>query len=164
MVKALYPGTFDPVHNGHLDIAVRASRLFDTLIVAVYETPPKNTLFAPHERVDLFKCAVESVGNVEVTSFSGLTPHFAREIGAEVIVRGLRAGPDFDTESELALMWRQLDSGIDVACLISELKYQFVFSSRIKEVAHLGGDVSALVPEAVSTKLRDRFKFQSQEI
>ena len=163
MVKALYPGTFDPVHNGHLDIAVRASRLFDSLVVAVYETPPKKTLLSSRERVDLFRGAVGSVDNVEVTSFSGLTPHFAREVGANVIVRGLRAGPDFDTESELALMWRQLDSTIDVACLISELKYQFVFSSRIKEVAQLGGDVSALVPKTVSTKLRNTFKFQSQE-
>lgn len=161
MVKALYPGTFDPVHNGHLDIVLRASRLFDSLVVAVYETPPKKTLLEPRERVDLFKNAVASVGNVQVTSFNGLTPHFAKEVGASVIVRGLRAGPDFDTESELALMWRQLDSTVDVACLISELKYQFLFSSRIKEVAQLGGDVSEFVPDAVFTKLGNTFKFQS---
>ena len=158
MVDAIYPGSFDPVHNGHVDVAIRASRLFDRLIVAVYDSPPKQVLFTTEQRVSLFSDAVANLSNVEVVSFSGLVTSIARELGAKFIVRGLRAGYDFESEFEMTHMWRNLDPGIDVVCMMSALLYQFVYSSRIKEVAQLGGDISSLVPHGVSSELKARFK------
>lgn len=153
MASALYPGSFDPVHNGHVDIATRASRLFDELIVGVYDAPPKNLMFTTEERVELFERSVPHLSNVKVVPFVGLAPVVAREVGAEFIVRGLRAGFDFETEFEMALMWRNVDPDIDVACLMSSLDYQFVHSSRIKEVAALGGKIDNLVPAPVFSAL-----------
>jgi pantetheine-phosphate adenylyltransferase len=158
LANAIYPGSFDPVHNGHVDIATRASKLFDRLVIAVYETPPKQTLFTTDERAGLFEDSVAHLSNVEVQPFSGLTTAYARRVGASFVVRGLRAGLDFETEFELALMWRNLDAEIDVVCLMSALQYQFVYSSRIKEVAQLGGDVRGLVPDRVNAELQARFK------
>ena len=158
MPDAIYPGAFDPVHNGHVDIVARSSKLFDKLTIAVYETPPKQMLFDPRERVELFQRAVAHLGNVEVVSFSGLVPDLANRMGVKFVVRGLRAGYDFETEFEMAHMWRSLDSDIDVVCMMSALEYQFVYSSRIKEVAQLGGDIQGLVPKQVSEELRARFK------
>ena len=157
MPSAVYPGSFDPVHNGHVDIAARASRLFERLLVAVYETPPKSLLFTNEERVTLFKDSVAHLPNVDVVSFNGLAPELARDVGAKFIVRGLRAGYDFETEFEMAHMWRNLDPEIDVVCMMSALQYQFVYSSRIKEVAQLGGDIASLVPEQVAARLRAKF-------
>ena len=157
MPSAVYPGSFDPVHNGHVDIAARASRLFERLLVAVYETPPKSLLFTNEERVTLFKDSVAHLPNVDVVSFNGLAPELARDVGAKFIVRGLRAGYDFETEFEMAHMWRNLDPEIDVVCMMSALQYQFVYSSRIKEVAQLGGDIASLVPEQVAALLRAKF-------
>ena len=139
MVKAVYPGSFDPVHNGHVDITTRAARLFDQLVVAVYDAPPKSLMFSTDERVDFFQRAVNHLPNVEVQRFTGLAPDFARGVDAPFIVRGLRAGFDFELEFEMALMWRNLAPDIDVVCMMSSLEYQFVFSSRIKEVSALGG-------------------------
>ena len=156
MTKALYPGSFDPVHNGHVDIVERASKLFDEFIVGVYDTPPKNLMFTTDERVDLFKKSVEHLANVRVQPFVGLAPTVARELGAEFIVRGLRAGFDFELEFEMALMWRNLAPDIDVVCLMSSLEYQFVYSSRIKEVAKLGGNIDNLVPDHVSAALKGK--------
>ena len=158
MARAVYPGSFDPVHNGHVDVAVRASKLFDHLTIAVYDAPPKRVLFSTQERVDLFKESTAQLSNVEVISFSGLVaPDLARQLEAGFIVRGLRAGFDFETEFEMALMWRNLDPDVDVACLMSALQYQFVYSSRIKEVARLGGDVRSLVPASVSAAMTAKF-------
>ena len=156
MVKAIYPGTFDPVHKGHVDIASRASTLFDELIIGVYDAPPKNVMFNSQERVDLFKESVAGLPNVEVVSFGGLAVDFARESGAKFILRGLRAGFDFELEFEMALMWRNLAPDIDVVCMMSALEYQFVYSSRIKEVALLGGKIEGLVPRAVATALKTK--------
>ena len=156
MTKALYPGSFDPVHNGHVDIVERASKLFDEFIVGVYDTPPKNLMFTTDERVDLFKKSVEHLANVRVQPFVGLAPTVARELGAEFIVRGLRAGFDFELEFEMALMWRNLAPDIDVVCMMSSLEYQFVYSSRIKEVAKLGGNIDNLVPDHVSAALKGK--------
>ena len=156
MPSAIYPGSFDPVHNGHVDIVTRAARLFDRLMIAVYDSPPKQVLFTTDERVQLFKESVEHLPNVDIRSFSALAPSFARQVGAQFIVRGLRAGHDFETEFEMALMWRNLDPQIDVVCMMSALQYQFVYSSRIKEVARLGGDIQSLVPQPVVAKLRTK--------
>ena len=156
MVKAIYPGSFDPVHNGHVDIATRASKLFDTLIIAVYDAPPKRLMFTTDERVEFFKQSVSDLTNVEVVPFTGLAPIFARGVGAEFIIRGLRAGFDFEMEFEMALMWRNLAHDIDVVCMMSALEYQFIYSSRIKEVAGLGGYIDNLVPPHVATLLNER--------
>lgn len=154
MAKAVYPGSFDPVHNGHVDIATRASKVFDEVIVAVYDAPPKNLMFTTEERVGLFEECLVDVPGVRVVRFTGLAPIFARTSGAGFIVRGLRAGFDFEQEFEMALMWRNLAPDIDVVCMMSSLEYQFVYSSRIKEVALLGGEVDNLVPQPVASALR----------
>ena len=157
MKRALYPGSFDPVHHGHMDIVTRASKVFDRLYVAVYESPPKRLVFTTQERIGLFDAAIGHLGNVEVGPFAGLVTQLARDRGAEFIVRGLRAGNDFETEFEMAHVWRNLDPDIDVVCMMSALQHQFVHSSRIKEVAQLGGDVSGLVPSNVQTALKGKF-------
>ena len=154
MVNAIYPGTFDPVHNGHVDVAERASKLFDGLLLGVYDSPPKSVMFTAQERVSLFQESVAHIPNVKVESFGGLAVDFARNVGAQFIVRGLRAGFDFETEFEMALMWRKLAPDIDVVCMMSALEYQFVYSSRFKEVAKLGGNISSLVPQCVADALK----------
>ena len=127
MAKAFYPGSFDPAHNGHIDVARRASRLFDRVIVGVYKAPPKNLMFDTEERVALFEKSLDGITNIEVVPFTGLAPTVAREVGAEVILRGLRAGFDFEQEFEMALMWRNLAPDIDVVCMMSSLEHQFIF-------------------------------------
>ena len=157
MPKAIYPGSFDPVHNGHVDIARRAAGVFDEIIVAIYDQPPSKTLlFTTEERVQLFAEATAEMPNIRVTPFGGLAPDFARSVGADFILRGLRAGFDFEMEFEMALMWRNIAPDIDVVCMMSSLEHQFVYSSRIKEVARLGADVAGLVPESVATAMRGK--------
>ena len=158
MRTAVYPGSFDPVHNGHVDVATRASAVFDRLVIAVYESPPKQILFSSKERVALVQEAIGHLDNVEVSVFSGLVaPHLVQSVGAKFIVRGLRAGLDFETEFEMALMWRTLDPDVDVVCLMSALQHQFIYSTRIKEVAKLGGDVRGLVPECVVSEMKAKY-------
>ena len=157
MATAVYPGTFDPAHNGHVDIVARASKIFDRLVVAVYESPPKEVLFTTAQRVEFFRDSTRNLSNVDVVSFDGLATDFAREVGAGFILRGLRAGIDFESEFEMTLMWRSLDPTIDVVCMMSSLQFQFVYSSRIKEVAKLGANVQDLVPQRVAAELNARF-------
>ncbi len=157
MAKAIYPGSFDPAHNGHIDIARRAATVFDELVIAVYKSPPtKRLMFSTEERVEMFQESVSDVPNISVVPFTGLAPVVARENGAQFIVRGLRAGLDFELEFEMALMWRHVAPDIDVVCIMSSLDYQFVYSSRIKEVASLGADVSELVPPHIAEALASR--------
>ncbi len=148
-VTALYPGTFDPVTNGHTDVVRRAAALFDSLIVAVYEGSHKSVTFNVKERVQMFREAIADTKNVEVMSFSGLTVDFARETGANAIVRGLRITSDYEYESAMALMNRHLDNDIETVCLFSSIENQYVSSSRVKEIAALGGKISGLVPSNV---------------
>lgn len=156
MVKAFYPGSFDPAHNGHVDVANRASKLFDEVVIGVYEAPPKTLMFDTDERVKLFSDALFGIDNVEVVPFTGLAPDVAREVGAKVILRGLRAGFDFEQEFEMALMWRNLSPDIDVICMMSALEHQFIYSSRIKEVARLGASIDNLVPPHIAKALKGR--------
>ena len=163
-MKAIYPGSFDPVHNGHLDLIIRASDLFEHLTVGVYEESNKeesnkNILFTSSERVNLISESILPYKeNVDVVSFSGLAVEFAKSLGAKFILRGLRAGFDFELEFEMALMWKKLNKDIDVVCLMSALEYQFVSSSRIKEVSRLGGNITGLVPDIVIDALKLKFK------
>ena len=156
MAKAFYPGSFDPAHNGHIDVAKRASRLFDQVVVGVYQAPPKVLMFDTEERVELFQESLKGIDNVEVVEFTGLAPTVAREVGAEVILRGLRAGFDFEQEFEMALMWRNLAPDIDVVCMMTALEHQFIYSSRIKEVARLGANIDNLVPPHIASALKER--------
>lgn len=159
MPRAIYPGSFDPVHNGHVDIATRASAVFDEIVVAIYDRPPSKTLmFGTEERVQLFSEATENITNIRVTPFTGLAPDFARASDADFILRGLRAGFDFELEFEMALMWRNIAPDIDVVCMMSSLENQFVYSSRIKEVAQLGADISKLVPANVLKAMREKLQ------
>ena len=160
MITAIYPGSFDPVTLGHVDIVVRAAAIFDRVLVSVYDTPSKALLFDTDERVALFQRAVEGVANVEVRRFSGLVVEAARQMGAGAIVRGLRSGSDFEYEFEMAYMNKKLAPDVEVVCMMASLPYQYVSSSLVKEVIGLGGDVTGLVPphvmEAVRSKMRLR--------
>jgi len=151
---ALYPGSFDPITKGHVDVAARSAALFDQLVIGVFDTPSKDLMFSTEERVQLVKEAVGHLSNVTVESYRGLTVEFLKEIGAKFIVRGLRMGSDFEREFDMALMNQKLDSEIDTVCLMSNAEYQFISSSLLKEVAELGGKASVFVPECVADALK----------
>lgn len=158
MTIAVYPGSFDPVTNGHVDIARRAASLFDRLIVGVYDTPSKRMLFSTDERVELFREAVADLPNVEVAPYKGLTVRYAKESGAKVMVRGLRANSDFEYEFEMAMMNRNMIPEIEVVCMMTRLDYQFLSSSLLKEVCQLGGLISNLVPKHVEAALQRKLR------
>ena len=154
MTIAIYPGSFDPITNGHLDIVTRAARFFDKIIIGVYEKSNKHLVFSTEERVDLARRAVANLPNVEVKAFSGLTVDFAKQEKAQVMVRGLRMNADFEKEFEMAMMNRKLSPELDMLCLMASQEYQFLSSSLLKEVASLNGNISDLVPEHVAEALR----------
>ena len=158
-VIAVYPGSFDPVHRGHVDIARRAARLVDELIVAIYISPSKKLLFSADERTALWKNAIEeeSLVNVRVEQFEGLIVDFARHQKAEAIVRGLRAVTDFEYEFQQALMNRKLAPEIETLMIITALPHLFISSSLLKEVARLGGDLDGIVTPGVARALRERY-------
>ncbi len=156
MTIAIYPGTFDPITNGHINIATRAARLFQKIIVAIACNPAKNTFFTTEERVRLAQQALAHLPNVEVRSFDGLTVEFAREVKASVMVRGLRMSADFEREFEMAMMNKKLDPTLELVCFMSSQEYQFLSSSLLKEVASLKGDISCLVPEEVAQAIRQK--------
>ncbi|MGB2583715.1 MAG: pantetheine-phosphate adenylyltransferase [Dehalococcoidia bacterium] len=157
MTKAIYPGSFDPVTNGHLDIANRAAALFDELIICVYDVPLKSLMFSTRERVDLMKKSVTHIPNVRVEPYTGLTVNFAQKVNARVLVRGLRMSSDFEREFEMALMNKKLAPDIELVCFMTSLEYQFISSSLLKEACQLGGDISNLVPKHVAVALAEKF-------
>lgn len=156
MTVAIYPGTFDPMTQGHEDIVRRAASLFGRVIVGVADSRGKNPLFAPAERVEIAREALASLPNVEVTSFSGLLVNFVRDRQAQVVIRGLRAVSDFEYEFQLAGMNRQLMPEIETIFMTPTDKYQFVSGTLVREIAMLGGDVSKFVSPIVSARLRDK--------
>ncbi|MHB1415547.1 MAG: pantetheine-phosphate adenylyltransferase [Chloroflexota bacterium] len=157
MTLAVYPGSFDPITNGHVDVARRAAAIFERVVVAVYDTPPKNVLFATAERVEMARHALAGISNVTVDSFSKLTVDYTRGVGGKVIVRGLRAISDFELELQMALLNRQLAPDIEVICLMASQQHSFLSSSIVKEIAKLGGAIEDLVPATVASALRDRY-------
>ena len=156
MIIAIYPGTFDPITNGHLDIATRAAKIFEKLIIGVYDTPNKHLLFTTEERVELVRQAIVGLLNVEVEAFSGLTVDFARKVGAKAMVRGLRASGDFEREFDMAMMNKKLSPELELVCLMARLEYQFISASLLKEAARLGGNIDNLVPKHVAEALREK--------
>lgn len=157
MRKAVYPGSFDPVTFGHLDIIERASRVVDEVIVAVLVNSSKNPLFTIEERVSMLQQVTEHFPNVRIETFQGLTVDFARKIGANIMVRGLRAVSDFESEMQIAQTNHSLNPEIDTVFFTTSLEYAFLSSTIVREVASYGSDVSNMVPDAVAKKLRERF-------
>ncbi len=157
MRRAIFPGTFDPIHCGHIDIARRAALLVDELIVAVYEKSSKTQLFQPEERIVMAKEALKDIASIRVVGYSELTVEFARKIGAKTIVRGLRVGSDFEYEFRMALANKRLHQEIETIALITDEENTFISASMVKEIALLGGDVSSMVPANVLAALLRRF-------
>jgi pantetheine-phosphate adenylyltransferase len=154
---AVYPGTFDPVTNGHLDLAERGRKHFDQLYMGVLANEDKEPLFSLDERLDLMREAVAAWENVEVTSFDGLLVDFARKVGAQMILRGIRAITDLEYEMQMAMMNRKLAPGLETVFLLPSETYSYVSSRLVREVARLGGQVEDLVPQAVARALVRRF-------
>ena len=154
MTIAVYPGSFDPITKGHLDIATRSARLFDKLIIGVYETPNKHLLFTIEERVEMVRQAIAGLPNVDVESFAGLAIDFAMRAKAETMVRGLRMSADFEREFDMGMMNKRLCPKLELICLMSSLEYQFLSSSLLKEAAKLGGNIEDLVPKHVASALK----------
>jgi len=153
---AIYPGSFDPITNGHLDIAIRAARLFERLIIGVYDIPDKKVLFTTKERVELVRQAIVNLPNVEVEAYTGLTVDFARKAKAQTMVRGLRMTADFEREFDMAMLNKKLYPELELVCLMSRLEYQFLSSTLLKEAARLGGNIDDLVPKHVAKALRKK--------
>ena len=154
---ALFPGSFDPFTNGHLDLARRASMLFDRVVIAVAQNSAKTSLFSIEERVEMIESAVRGIRGASVMHFSGLLVDCARSIGAQAIIRGLRAVSDFEFEFQMALMNRRLAPGVEIAFLMPSQEFTYLNSTLVKEVARHGGEIHGLVPPLVERRLRERF-------
>lgn len=161
MVKAIYPGSFDPITNGHLDILERASHLFPEVVVAVLVNPSKMGLFTHQERAEMITSVTSHLSNVRVDSFSGLTAEYARQKEASVLIRGLRAVSDFDAEFRLALANKKLNPSLETVFLMTSAENLFLSSSTIKEIVSLGGSPAGMVPELVASRLIEKFRPRS---
>jgi pantetheine-phosphate adenylyltransferase len=159
MKIAIYPGSFDPVTNGHLDLIKRGLQLFDQLLVAIADNPDKKPLFSGEERLEMVKTVVEDLKQVKVVLFTGLLANLAKEIKASAIIRGVRAISDFEFEFQLALMNRKLAPRTETVFLIPSEKYTYLSSNLIKDVARFNGDINCFVPEIVEKKLKEKFGF-----
>ena len=157
MTIAIYPGSFDPITHGHLDIIKRASSIFDELIVGVYDRPEKRLLFSTEERLQMVQQAIAHLKNVRAQPYSGLTVDLAKKVGAQVLVRGLRMSSDFEREFEMAMMNKKLAPDLELVCFMASLQYQFLSSSLLKEVAQLGGCLEDMLPDHVAAALRKKF-------
>jgi pantetheine-phosphate adenylyltransferase len=158
MKRGIYPGTFDPVTNGHLDLVQRGMRIFDEIIIAVAPSPRKEPLFTIEERLRMIREAVKEYRNVKVEAFSGLLVDYAKSKGGVAIIRGLRAVSDFEYELQMALMNRRLDTEVETVFMMPSEEYSFLTSTIVKEVASFGGSVTGLVPDAVENALDEKFR------
>ncbi len=158
MVRALFPGTFDPIHFGHIDIARRATQLFDEVIIAVYDRPLKSLFFSPETRIELVRQSFNQVPKIIVTGYSSLTVDYCHAVDAQVIVRGLRVFSDFELEFRMALANHRLAPNIESVALITAEEHTFLSSTTVREIASLGGDVSSMVPAHVENALKSRFQ------
>ncbi len=157
MTIAVYPGSFDPLTNGHLDIATRAAKLFEKLIIGIYATPEKHLLFTTLESLELARQSIVHLPNVEAVTFHGLTVDFAKKMNAKTLVRGLRINADLENEFDMAMMNKRLNPELELVCLMATAEYQFVSSSLLKEIAKLGGNITEFVPKPVAAALRKKF-------
>ncbi len=157
MVRAFYPGSFDPIHNGHIDIAKRAARLFDEVIVGVYDMPKKKLLFDVDDRLQMAEQAFVDSPNIRVAKFSGFTVDYAREQNASVLVRGLRVFSDFEFEFRMGLANKKLAPEIETVSIMTDIQHIYISSSTIREIAELGGEVSSMVPDFIAQALNQRF-------
>lgn len=157
MVRALYPGSFDPIHNGHVDIAKRAARLFDEVVVGVYDLPKKKLLFDVESRLSMAQRCFDDSPNIRVAKFSGFTVDYAREVDATVLVRGLRVFSDFELEFRMGLANKKLAPEIETVSIMTDIQHIYISSSTIREIAELGGDVTSMVPPFIAEELTERF-------
>jgi pantetheine-phosphate adenylyltransferase len=156
MKIAVYPGSFDPITNGHLDIIKRGAKVFDKVIVAVLVNVDKNYLFETEERVQLIKKVTRNIENVEVRSFNGLLINFLKEYNTKIILKGLRTALDFEYEAQIAYYNNRLDSNIETVCMMSSCEYLHISSSGVKQVAKFGGDIEGLVPSEIVSEITSR--------
>ncbi|HXF06911.1 MAG TPA: pantetheine-phosphate adenylyltransferase [Blastocatellia bacterium] len=163
MRRAIYPGTFDPLTNGHLDLIHRALKLFDEVIVAILRNPAKTPLFTVDERVEIIRQVLNPLP-IRVETFEGLLVHYARQVGATAIIRGIRAISDYEYEFQMALMNRRLDPTIETIFMMPAEPYTFVSSRLVKEVCALGGDIKGLVPPLVEERMRRKFSSLRAEL
>jgi len=158
MIRVIYPGSFDPVTNGHLDIIERSSKIFDEVIVAVLKNPNKNPLFTMEERVEMLKESTKGLKNVKIDCFSGLLMDYAKKKKAKAVIKGLRAISDFEMEFQMALMNKKLNGDIETFFMMTNSKYSYLSSSLIKEVARFKGCIKGLVPKKVEERLLEKLK------
>ncbi len=158
---AIYPGSFDPITNGHLDLIARGSKLVDHLIVAVLRNASKHPLFSVEERLELIRCVTKEHTNIEIAAFDGLLADYAAKRGASVILRGIRAVSDYELEWQMALMNRRLQPGLETVFLTAGEEYSFISSKLVKEVASLGGSVTGIVPPIVEARLKEKYETAS---